>query len=277
MSQLRRVLVTGCIGNLGAKAVQALKTVPNVAVGGIDRRVLDSKAQDFISADLEHYDESWTQAFRGVACVIHLAADPKPVSNWDSIVRLNIDLSLNVLRAAEEAGVERVVFASSNWVFGGYRFTDHPLQSGLTPRPVNPYGASKLFIERCGLALTERTGMAFLALRIGYCQPGENRPGPHMAFGRWGQQMWLGNCDWAQAVVKATTAPFVGFAAVNIVSRNAGMRWDLEEARAAIGYVPDETHQPRQNSVSWMKDQAARRRDRLIPKAAGMPLFGARW
>jgi len=70
--------------------------------------------------------------------------------------------------------------------------------------------------------------MSVLSLRIGYCQPGENRPGPHMAFGRWGQEMWLGNDDWAQAVVKSITHPFDGAAVLNIVSRNEGSRWDLD-------------------------------------------------
>lgn len=276
MSDLR-ILVTGASGNLGTKALRALADVPNVDACGMDRRPPDPKAKGFVAADLERFEDSWAGAFRGVDCVLHLAADPKPASGWESVLRLNIDLSLNVLRAAEAAGVKRIVFASSNWVFAGYRFTRERLGSGLPPRPVNPYGASKLFIERCGLALAERTGITFLALRIGYCQPGDNRPGSHMAFGRWGQEMWLGNHDWAQAVVRASVAPFSGFAALNIVSRNAGMRWDLEEARAAIGYVPEDVHHPRQDAINWIKDHAARYRDHLIPNGAGAPLIGARW
>lgn len=277
MPDLRGILVTGSTGNLGAKAVRALAGVPAVAVRGLDRRAPEADARGFVAADLSSFDESWAGAFQGVACVVHLAADPRPTGSWDAVVRSNVDASLNVLRAAEAAGVERIVFGSSNWVLGGHRFTRERLGSGSTPCPVNPYGASKLFVERCGRALAERTGIAFLALRIGYCQPGDNRPGPHMAFGRWGQEMWLGNRDWAQGVVRAATAPFSGFATLNLVSRNAGMRWDLEEARAAIGYVPEEAHHPRQGAVGWMKDRAARRRDRLVPMGAGAPPFGTRW
>ena len=280
MSELRRILVTGATGNLGAKAMRALAAVPNLAVLGMDRRVQSTAvdgAQKTVVADLERYDAAWARHFEGVACVLHLAADPKPVSGWDSVLRLNVDVSLNVLRAAEEAAVERVVFASSNWVFGGYRFTQDRLTSELPPRPVNPYGASKVFIERSGRALAARTPIAFLALRIGYCQPGDNRPGPHMAFGRWGQEMWLGNRDWAQAVVKAATAPFSGFATLNVVSRNTGMRWDLEEARTAIGYDPEERHAPRQGALPWIRDRAARQRDRLFPSGRGSPIVGPRW
>jgi NAD+ dependent glucose-6-phosphate dehydrogenase len=170
-----------------------------------------------------------------------------------------------------------VVFASSNWVLGGYRFRRDRLTAALQPRPVNPYGASKLFIERLGLSFAARTGISVLILRIGYCQRGENRPGAHMAFGRWGQEMWLGNRDWEQAVIKAVTSPFQGAAVLNIVSSNQGMRWDLDEARAAIGYEPSERHRPELRPLGRLRNIGARVRERLLPSSAPPPRFGARW
>jgi nucleoside-diphosphate-sugar epimerase len=271
----QRVVITGSTGNLGEKAVAALATLEGWETLRIGRNA--QRRPGIIDADLEHYEPSWAAHFEGADAVLHLAADPKPVSGWDSIVRLNIELALNVFRAAEQASVRRFVFASSNWVLGGYRFTHAPLTSGLAPRPVNPYGASKLCAERYGFAIAARTGMSVLSLRIGYCQPGENRPGPHMAFGRWGQEMWLGNRDWQQAVIKAVTSPFPGSAVLNIVSRNRGMRWDIEEARQTIGYVPEEEHEPTLTALSAFKDGAARLREWLFPSGAPVPLFGARW
>ncbi len=270
-----RVLVTGSTGNLGAKAVAALSRAPGVEVVRIGRNSAGDPG--VISARLEVYAESWAGHFKGIDCVLHLAADPRPVGGWETIQPLNIDLSLNVLRAAQEHRVRRFVFASSNWVLGGYRFRAERLTSSLPPRPVNPYGASKLFVERCGLDWAARTSLSFLSLRIGYCQKGENRPGPHMAFGRWGQEMWLGNRDWDQATVKSTTAPFDGAAVINIVSHNDGMRWDLEEARAAIGYDPVETHTPVMNIAGRVKDFGARLRERFLPQGAPAAPFGARW
>lgn len=269
-----RVLLTGSTGNLGQKATDAL------LAAGVDLvRIGRNGTRDpgVITADLERYDPSWVRHFEGVDCVLHLAADPRAAGDWDTVSPLNIDLALNVLRATQEAGVPRFAFASSNWVLGGYRFRDERLTSALPPRPINPYGASKLFIERRGRALVGETAMAFLSLRIGYCQPGENRPGPHMAFGLWGQQMWLGNDDWAQSVVKSATTPFTGFHAINIVSRNEGMRWDLEEARAAIGYAPTQSHNPRLSLSGAVKDRAARLREALFPSGAAAPAFGRRW
>lgn len=270
-----RVLVTGSTGNLGEKAVRALEALGGVEVVRIGRNARGVSA--VVAADLETYDAEWSRHFAGIDTVLHLAADPRPVATWESVQALNIDLALNVLRAAEEGGVKRFVFASSNWVLGGYRFSGHRLSTDTPPRPVNPYGASKLFVERAGIAQARRTGMAFLSLRIGYCAPGGNVPGPHMAFGWWGQQMWLSNEDWAQAVQKSCTAPFEGAAIVNIMSENAGMRWDLDGARAAIGYVPTSRHRPVLGAAGRLRDLAARAREAVCPQFSDVPRFGRRW
>lgn len=272
---MRRVILTGSTGNLGGKAVDALSAIDGLELVRMGRNRGD--VEGVISVDLLTYSESWASLFRGADAVMHLAADPKPVSDWASIADYNIDLALNVFRAAEDNGVRRFVFASSNWVLGGYRFGREQLGSGLPPRPVNPYGASKLFIERLGLAIAARSGMSFLGLRIGYAQKGDNRPGPHMAFGHWGQEMWLSNRDWAQAVILAVMSEFTGSAVLNIVSRNKGMRWDLDEADRTIGYVPEDVHCPALTPIGELKDMAARIRERLAPQGAPVPLFGERW
>ena len=125
--------------------------------------------------------------------------------------------------------------------------------------------------------MAARTGMAFLALRIGYCQPGDNVPGPHMAFGRWGQEMWLSNEDWAHAVQQACTATFEGSAVVNIMSDNAGMRWDLGDADRLIGYRPRARHTPRLTPTRRLEDTVARLREATRPPMSPAPMFGSRW
>jgi hypothetical protein len=114
-------------------------------------------------------------------------------------------------------------------------------------------------------------------MRIGWCQAGENRPGPHMSFGRWGQQMWLSNDDWCQAVVAACTAPFDGFAVVNVMSDNDGMRWDLADTERLLGYVPRSRHTPRLTARTRITDRAACLRDRAVRPFADALGRGARW
>jgi hypothetical protein len=136
-----------------------------------------------------------------------------------------------------------VIFASSNWVLAGYRAGMQRLTSSLAPWPINPYGCGKLFGERAGRGLADRAGISFIALRIGDCQhaPG-NVPGPHMANGVWGQQMWLSDRDLCHGVERAIVTDNVPFAILNLMSNNPGMRWDIDETRRVIGYQPRDGH-----------------------------------
>lgn len=275
MARSSRILVTGATGNLGTKAVAALRAAGHDDLVEFD---LVAKRDDAVTtADLRTFDASWADRFEGVDVVLHLAADHRAVADWDSVAANNIDVSLNVFRAAEAAGVRRIVFAASNWIVGGHRFTNDRLTPLTPPRPINPYGAAKLFIERAGLDLADRAGLTFVSLRIGYCQPGGNVPGPNMAFGRWGQEMWLSNNDWGQAAVLACTAPCSGGIVCNVMSRNEGMRWSLDETESAIGYVPASTHRPEMTLTGRIRDAVARVRDRMVPRSSGTPLFGDRW
>lgn len=193
--------------------------------------------------DLSHYDESWAQRFQNVDAVIHLAGASSMMSDWQTVTRFNFDLSLNVFRAAEVYKSKRVIFASSNWVMAGYRFGDQKLTTNLAPWPINPYGCSKLFIEEAGKQFAARTGISFMALRIGYCQAEEgNVPGPHMQNGIWGQQMWLSNRDLCHGFERAVLAERVPYAVLNLMSNNPGMRWDIEETNRVIGYISRDSY-----------------------------------
>jgi NAD+ dependent glucose-6-phosphate dehydrogenase len=235
------ILITGATGSIGNKLRKHF-----AAMNGFDLRLLclnPDKDPGVVTADLAEYDEHWAQVFQQVDAVIHLAGTSSATASWEAVLRLNIDLSLNVLRAAEHHGAWRVIFASSNWVMAGYRFREQPLTTDLAPWPMNPYGTAKLFMERAGRDWVARTGRSFIALRIGHCQHAEgNVPGPHMQNGLWGQQMWVSDRDLCQAIECAVRARDVPFAVLNVMSANPGMRWDIEHTRSVIGYVPKDRH-----------------------------------
>ena len=235
----RTVLITGARGNLGTKLRNHFTAL------GWTVRLIDANAggdSAIHEADLATYSESWAVHFQKADAVIHLAGNPSPSASWSSVQRLNIDLTQNVYEAAARHGARRVIFASSNWTMVGHRFADFPLTTDREPAPVNPYGISKLVGEHIGHAFSRHRGVSSISFRIGYCQTGDNLPGPHMGWGRWGQLMWLSNRDLCNAVEQAVLAENLPFAVLNLMSDNPGMRWDIETTKRLIGYAPQDSH-----------------------------------
>lgn len=270
----KTVLITGATGNIGRKLTAHFRAA------GYPLRLLclnPGGAPDVHTCDLSVYDERWAADFEGVDTVLHIAADPSPWAGWDRIQTLNLDLLFNVMAAAQQKGVRRVVFASTNYVVAGYRFRTDALTAGLAPRPINPYGASKLVGERLGRMFAERYGLSFIAFRIGVCQrDNDNRHGPWIPFGRWGQEMWVSDHDLCTAFEKAVEEDRVRFGVYNLVSNNPGMRWDLEPLRCDLGFVPRDGEPVRVPTAQRIKAALAWLRDSALP-ALGERVAGRRW
>jgi NAD+ dependent glucose-6-phosphate dehydrogenase len=143
-----KILVTGAAGHLGSKLAAHLLTLGH-DVSGLDRTAASAPVP-IHAADLSRFDADWTKLLMGLDAIVHLAADRSPEARWDSVTPHNIDAVLNLFEAARIAGVPRIVFASSNWVLGGYRFQRARLGAQTLPDPVNAYGVSKLVGERIG-------------------------------------------------------------------------------------------------------------------------------
>ena len=190
-SEPRSVLITGACGNLGRKLRSAWAEVYDLVL--VDKEVSEDDP-DVIAADLSVVDEDWMTHFHGVDTVVHLAANGNEFAPWDELVGPNLDVLFNVLHASALAGVDRIIFASSNHVMGGYQhFGDSPITVDLPPLPDGPYGVTKLVGEREGRSLAKSFDLTFIALRLGWIQPGNNRP--ETLPNDWGRRMWLSNGD----------------------------------------------------------------------------------
>lgn len=236
----RTVLITGAGGVVGRKLRTAW-------AGRYDLIALDSRVvpddPELILADLTTWDEDWAALFDEADTVVHLAASADPGAKWPALAGPNIEALAHVLLAAAQSGVDRVVFASSCHVFDGPdwpSFGQPPLPPDATPAGGSPYGASKLAGERMGRAFAAATGLAFIALRIGWVQKGENQTdtlGDHPDRG-----LWLSDRDLAQLVTRAVEAELGegAFLAVVGVSDNEGSPWSWREAETALGYRPED-------------------------------------
>jgi nucleoside-diphosphate-sugar epimerase len=124
---------------------------------------------------------------------------------------------------------------------GQYReLGDMPITPELPPRPDGPYGASKLVGERLGRSLSQAFDVTFIALRIGWNQPGANRP--ETLPDAWSRGLWLSNGDLVRLFECAVEAELDGtsFLVVNAMSNNRGMRWDISKTSERLGYSPED-------------------------------------
>lgn len=261
------VLVTGAAGGLGKKVALHFSQI------GCDLILLDRDprgSSDITEADLSVFDESWTGRFRGADIVVHLAGAAWPYRDWPALQRANVDALANVLDASMAGGVRRFVFASSLLTMEGYRDTDGPIRPDMPPCPMSFYAVTKLVGERLCLNASERHGLDVVCLRLGITRPGANLPSQRV--GVWEQQKWLSNTDLCRAIELAAFAPRKGYVVVFVTSSNSGMRWSLDETRAAIGYEPQEYSTPVNPLLrNRIIVSAKRRLRRLCARVSGQP------
>lgn len=153
---MQNVLITGGAGFIGSHLAEACRSWATV-------RVLDDlssgRLENLSGVEVEFQQGSilcpddLARSMQGVDVVFHLAAFVSVAASMEdpeACARLNVMGTLNVLRAAENAGVRRLVFASSAAVYG-----DDPLvpkEESMAPVPMSPYALTKLDGEfYCGL------------------------------------------------------------------------------------------------------------------------------
>jgi len=165
-------LITGIAGFIGSSLAHSLlerghsvRGIDNLATGNIEN-LADIRARiDFRQADLLDLD-AMRDACRDVDFVLHQAAIPSvPRSVKDPIEsnRTNVDGTLNILVAARDAKVRRVVYASSSSLYGDAATL--PKHEGMLPDPISPYAVSKLTGEHYMRSFYRVYGLETVSIR----------------------------------------------------------------------------------------------------------------
>ncbi len=243
------VLLTGAGGRVGRAILDGLGDAYDWRL--LDREPLGSDALPAgVSTDTVHVadvtDRSAVEAaVAGCGGVIHLAGDPRPTAPWESVLQNNIDGTHAVFEAAVAAGVDRVVFASSNQAVGAYETdertpemyrvdNDYRLDGTELPRPSNEYGISKAAGEVIGRYFHDANGLSVACVRIGNLT--ENHPPREYERG---QAMWLSHRDCAHLFDRCLEADY-GYEIVYGISDNERKYYSIERAREALGYEPQD-------------------------------------
>ena len=167
-----RYLVTGGAGFIGSHIAEALlnqgetvRVFDNLATGRqVNLQAFQGRIQ-FIHGDLRDFD-AVKAAIEGVEVVFHqgaLASVPRSIADPVSSLETNINGTQNVLLAARDAGVRRVVYASSSSVYGDTLTL--PKSEDMPTNPMSPYAVQKLAGELLCRMFTPIYGVETVALR----------------------------------------------------------------------------------------------------------------
>src|SRR2546423_221537 len=167
-----KVLVTGGAGFIGSTLVRGLlergddvRILDNFSTGNRENLADAEGEVELVEGELRSYERVHA-ATRGVEVVFHQGALPSvPRSVQDPLTTgaVNVEGTLNVLLAARDESVRRVVFASSSSVYGNSG--ELPRVETSNPDPISPYGVSKLAAERYCVSFSRVYPLETIALR----------------------------------------------------------------------------------------------------------------
>ena len=165
-----KVCVTGASGRAGRAVVADLLSHGHDVLGtDIEPRPAGMGHAEFIRADLTDYGQA-AEVLTGLDAVVHLANIPAPGLRTPAVTfNQNMSMNFNVFHAATQAGLRRVVWASSETTIGlpfdvPPRYA--PVDEDHYPFPTSAYALSKVTSETAAAHIAQWSGVPFIALRF---------------------------------------------------------------------------------------------------------------
>jgi nucleoside-diphosphate-sugar epimerase len=186
---MESVLVSGGAGFIGSRLVRKLvgagvsvRVLDNFSSGSRSRLDGYGRRLDIVEGDIRNAI-ACRNACRGVDTVFHLAAlvsVPQSVADPVQSDAINSGGTLNMLLAARDSGVRRLIFSSSSAVYGDT--TIIPTPESTLPQPASPYGIQKLAGEHYARNFAQLYGLETISLRyFNVYGPGQDPSSPYAA------------------------------------------------------------------------------------------------
>ncbi len=243
---MRNVLVTGMSGLIGTALRKQISD--RYVLSALNRSAVDGVPTT--RASLGDMD-AITPAFTGIDTVVHLAAKISDDYGWDALHETNVVGMRNILEAATNAAVRRVVFVSSGATVAGWereepynslvngRYSDLPksgvplITEQMATRPANLYASTKVWGEALCRHYSDNHGLETLCLRIGYANE-EDRPTDHRQ-----RSVWNSQRDVVNAIELAMNAVMKQrFEVCFVLSNNKYRYRSLDYAEQLLGFEP---------------------------------------
>lgn len=228
----KRIAITGAAGLVGTGLRQQLRA-RGYRLLSLDIKPITDAGSNETTAVVDICDQAaLTALLRGCDAVVHLAACTTDAA-WPDQVRLSVEGCISLFDAARDAGVKRVVYASSHHVVGLHPRQPHGPRMGVEAmlRPDSRYAVGKAFGESIGALYAYKYGMQVMAVRIGNVNT--------HAIDRRRLGSWFSWRDLGQLVSIGIEHPDVVFDVVYGISDATGRHYDNSSAYK-LGYRPED-------------------------------------
>lgn len=231
----KKVIILGATGRIGPSLLEELSQYSKdyEIILGIHKTKI--KGYENRKVDLQSI-RKLKKAFKGIHTVINLAAESDQNAEFNEILKPNLIGSYNVFEAAHQSKVKRVVFASSIHAIKGYE-SGKKIKSTMAPKPINFYGASKVFGEALCNVFSTKYNLSCLAIRIGAYISNDRKKA--VCPTRDNFNYVISQRDLGQLIHKCIIAkPSIKYGILAGSSNNKHLYMDLTSAKKLVGYKP---------------------------------------
>lgn len=231
----RKILITGAAGRIGSFLTAQWVDRYDLVLTDV-RPPQDSHGFPFYQANLANFD-AIRPLCDGIDTVVHLGADPSMEATWESLLPNNLIATYNVFESAHQAGCRRILFASSVNAVLGYP-PDVQVHINMPIRPINLYGATKVWGEAVASTYAARTNLSCICLRFGWVV---DRNSDQIRLDHQYLDITFTYEDLTRLVTAAVEAPdSMKYKIFHGVSNNRWKRLDISDARELLGYEPQD-------------------------------------